>query len=211
MSFISSIKDLLSILAVVIPTGYAIYLWFRSKRGDISWRALQKAVKKLHRIMEADSYRPDHIVCIGRAGSIVGAMLSHTFGSPVIPMMVLTFDYQIEEVRPDRRRGREFSRREHLLESCAIPTGLQNVLVLGIDIMTGSTMKAGIQELTTRNAEHTATACLFWNENAGFKPTYYCEQRDRRLIYPWMADSFNRIYNIGKRTAESDRYIRRKT
>ena len=197
MNTLSLIKDLIAILAIVGPGVWALYVWIRSKKGDISWRALQKAIMKLHKKMDETSYRPDYIICLGRAGSIAGGMLSHQFGKPVIPIMALTFDYVIEDVHP-QHRGKEHARKEILLNCCTVTQGLQNVLVFGIDIMTGVTIKACLQELSKNNIGHSATACLFWNPNATIKPTFHSETRDKRLLYPWMSTSFLKVYNIEK-------------
>jgi hypoxanthine phosphoribosyltransferase len=197
MNAFSIIKDLISILAVISPAVWAIYLWIKSKKGDISWRGLQKAIIKLHKKMDENSYRPNYIICIGRAGSIAGAMLSHQFGKPVIPIMILTFDYIVVDVHP-QYRGKEYARKEVLLNCCTITQGLQNVLVFGVDIMTGVTMKAGLQKLSENNIDHSATACLFWNPNATIKPTFHAETKDKRLLYPWMSTSFLKVYNIEK-------------
>lgn len=197
VTILSIFKDILSILVIVIPAIWAVSSWVRSKRGGISWRAIEKAVEKLYQKMDAANYRPDNIVCLGRAGSIAGTLLSHRFGKKVIPIVVLTFEYTVSDVHP-QHKGKEHLRSEIISECCTVQEGLGNVLLLGIDIMTGSTMQVGLEELDKLKVAHSATACLFWHPDAKLKPTFYAEKRTTRLRYPWMSTSFWQNWGISR-------------
>ena len=188
MEIIHLTRDIFAILAIAFPAIWGIWVWLKTRRGDISWHALQKAVEKLHVAMANAKYRPNYIVCIGRAGGMVGAMLSHRFKQPVIPVIVLTFTYELTS------RGTAHDRKERLLACSTIADSVQNVLLLGVDVMTGETMKSGEEELKKHNIQEYKTACLYLNPISRRTPDYFVEKRTKRLQYPRMPNSFSETY-----------------
>lgn len=192
MSYLSTLKDFLYILAIAGPALWGAWSYLKSLRGDVSWRMLEKAVGKLHMKMEDEKYKPDYIVCIGRAGGVGGAMLSHRFRTSVIPIIVLTYSYDLLE------HGKAHERIEKLRECCSVKEGLQKVLLFGLDIMSGNTMLAAAKELEKRNIREYKTACLYWNPVAKLKPDLFAETRAKRPQYPWMLNPFSLIHESSR-------------
>lgn len=192
---VDTIANLLASLAIAVPVIGAIVLRLRTRWGHVSWRQVLKAIQNLHRKMSDAGYRPKCIVCIGRSGAIVGALLSERFGSPLIPIVVLSYDYA-KDVRSSKPEDRFILRPQQLVDFSTIKRNIDNVLLLGVDVVTGATMRSALEDLKKRGVLLSGTACLFWNPDATLQPQYYSSIRRVRPKYSWNSRGFRERYGL---------------
>lgn len=195
IAMLETLQAIAAIAAVVAPA----VLWatprIRERWGHISWAAVRRAVKDLHRHMYGAGYRPDYIVCLGRGGAIVGGMLSYLFGKPNIPIIVLTIDHRSSQLH-EGHRDKGLVRSDTVLGCGQIEEGLSNVLVLGIDIVNGGAMKAALAALESRRIAHSAIACVYMHPDSYIKPEFYARRKGGRLQFPWMSEPFERTWGM---------------
>lgn len=121
-------------------------------------------------------------------------MLSHCYASVIRLHIVNVWD---KGHQGDRKRG-------HLLreeELCSLKGQLEdsgvdpnNVLVLGVDVISGRSMKAALNCLERQGVTVSAVAALYWSSDeheirALIKKCYYHEEREREPRYPWVGPS----------------------
>lgn len=181
-------KDILSSLAIIVPAIAIAYRFMSEKFGRISWWEIKKGVKDLHEQMVRDDFSPKLIVCLGRSGSIVGAMLSGCFDN-MIPIVTLNFQYT-KDYPHSAKQGREHVRSEDLIDYCVLKPGIDGVLLLGVDILTGGTMAAAMEELKKRNIDDYSIACLYLHTNSKIMPRFFHKKKNIRPRYPWMTVPF---------------------
>lgn len=185
----------IQIIRLLLDAAGKLIPWWKNKprRGKLSWQKIEKDVFKLKDKMVADrNYRPNYIVCVGRAGAFVGGLLSHQFDPPVIPIIVLTFDYKIK-----KQRNGEIILQEPVFLSCGeIKEELKNVLVLGADVISGQTMRKCLEVLAVRKVRGIKTACLYRSSHAEVTPTYFVEKCSARPYYPWSKLTFDETHYI---------------
>ncbi len=182
------VKDVLSSLAIIIPAIAIAYRFLSEKFGRIPWWEIKKGVKNLHEQMVREDFSPTIIVCLGRSGSIVGAMLSGCF-EDMIPIATLNFHYTKDNPHPTKQ-SREHVRSEEFIDYCVLKSGIEGVLVLGVDILTGGTISAAMQELKKRNIDDYSIACLYLHTNAKVMPRFFYKKKNIRPRYPWMTVPF---------------------
>ncbi len=185
VKFLDVVGKILACLAILVPAIWAVISYVRSRFGRLSWRSIEKGIADLYGQMSSDNYTPSVIICIGRSGSIVGSMLSGCFERKMTPIVTISFDHRREH--PHHMRGKEYIRSEEFIDACSVKRGVQNALILAVDIMTGSTMKAALRELGRMGVSHSAIACLYWNPDAEVTPTFRYRERSSRPRYPWMS------------------------
>lgn len=182
------IRTGLAIAALVIPPSKYLYNKWRINRGDMSWRAVRKAVHKLKKQLDEKRVTPQCIVGVGRAGAIAASMLSHQFGTRYIPVVVLNFAYEM------RLKDGVLHRVPIPVDVNQIKEEMQDVLLLGADIMSGGTMVECMRILRERNITFTI-GCLFLNSDIALvKPKYFVEERGKRPQYPWMPMPHEKIF-----------------
>lgn len=189
-------KNALSIIAILFPAAWALWLNLRSRWGYVSWRKITKGVALLHQKMIGSSYRPACIVCIGRGGAIAGSLLSEHFGPPLVPIVVLSFEYP----KKMDSAGSEtvFTlRNPQVIDFSTIRADMDNVLVLGIDIVSGETMKQAIEELAKKQVRVSGSACIFWNPDALVIPKYHVFESKIRTRFPWSQRTFREKVKAG--------------
>jgi hypothetical protein len=83
-------------LAIVggIVSAWQIYLWLKPHR-KVSWREVEKGVLKLRDDLINKNYFPILIIGIGRGGSVIGALLSGSFGN--ISIIVIDRVYEMKK------------------------------------------------------------------------------------------------------------------
>jgi hypoxanthine phosphoribosyltransferase len=190
------LEKVLASAAVLLPAIWAVWTKARAKWGHVSWGSIIRATNSLCSKMTAVSYRPACIVCLGRAGAIAGAVLSERFGRPLVPIVVLAFDY-VETEAQNTSPTRLIYRRLQFVDFGIIKENVSNVLLLGIDVVTGSTMEQALEQLQKRGVTCSATACLFWNPEARIRPTFFVAERSMRARYPWHITTFSERYGFG--------------
>ena len=193
-------EKILASAAVLLPAVWAIWTKARKLWGHVSWGSIIRAANSLHSKMTSVNYRPSCIVCLGRAGAITGAVLSERFGRPVVPIVVLAFDY-VEVEAPNTSPAKLVYRRLQFVDFGIIKENVANVLVLGIDVVTGSTMEQALEQLQARGVTCSATGCLFWNPEARIRPTFFVAERSTRAKYPWHIATFSERYGLGNQTS----------
>lgn len=201
---LSALKDVVSIAAVVCPATWLGVRKVRERWGHLSWGSVAKTTARLHGKMVAAGYRPSYIVGLGRGGAVTGAMLSGRFAQPNIPLIVLTIDHGSSQL------NREFYekgvvRTERVSDCGLVHQGLENVLVLGVDIVNGGAMRAALSSLEEAGVKHSAIACLYMHPDAYIKPTFFGAARRGRLKFPWMAQTFERTWGIPRLPSEASR------
>ena len=193
---IDVVEKVLASAAVLLPAVWAVWTKARARWGDVSWGSITSASNSLHSKMGEVNYRPACIVCLGRAGAIAGAILSERFGRPIVPIVVLAFDY-VEVEAQNTSPARLTYRRLQFVDFGTIKENVDNVLLLGIDVVTGSTMEQALEQLQKRGVTCSATACLFWNPEARVRPTFFVRERSMRAKYPWHITTFGKRYGFG--------------
>lgn len=189
------LKNLAALLAVALPATWALWVKARSRWGYVSWRRIESRVQRLHEKMLAATFRPACIVGIGRAGGIVGSLLSERFGPPLVPVVILSFEYPMQE---SAGLNRHFALRvPQPVELTTITEEANDVLVMGIDVFTGATMKQSVEHLKGKGISIAGTACLFWNPDALLKPTFYVDHCAVRMKFPWNLQTFRERYGFG--------------
>ena len=183
MTLVTQIKEVLALAAIVVPVVLLGWSTIKKTLGRLSWRAIEHAVVDLDKQMTASGYQPDLIICLGRSGSIVGAMLSQCFNR-IVPIVTLSFRYYGDNPKPTPRRRKRLHV-EGLIDVCSVRQDLGEVLLLGVDIISGGTVEAALEELKKKNVTPSAVACLFWNPDATVKPRYYHKLCKSRRVYPW--------------------------
>ena len=166
-----------------------------SQQTMVGWTEVANAVTKLHENMKNRKYRPSYIVCMGRGGGVVGAMLSQKFEKPVVPVIVLTMDHRMGVDEKDSGLPGRY-RADGVNDCCAVKEGLNGVLLLGVDIITGTALQIGARELKQKGVTVTATACLFRRPGAALEPTFFAEECTGRYLYPWMKLPFHEVWGI---------------
>ncbi|MDX2043131.1 MAG: phosphoribosyltransferase [Acidobacteriota bacterium] len=188
-TFFDVIKTGLALVALITPPARYFYNKWRTNRGDMSWRAVKKAILKLKKQLDENNITPKCIVGVGRAGAIAASVLSHQFGTRYIPIVVLNFAYEM------RLKGGVLHRVPIAVDVSQIKEGLEDVLLLGADIMSGGTMVECMKVLDKRNCDVTAIACLFLNSDITLvQPKYFVEKRAKRPQYPWMPIPHEKIF-----------------
>lgn len=208
---LSVLKDALSILAILVPSVIALYKYTAYLHGRLSWREILKGIEVIHKKMNDDHYVPDLIICLGRSGSIVGSLLSGRF-KDLIPIVTLNFEYNLNRPLP-KENGKEYVRSEKLLNYCILRPRAQHVLLLGVDILTGSTMNAAIEELEKRRFADFRICSLFVFTDSGIRPKYYYKMVQKRPTYPWMVSPHWKSWSTvpGRSEVSKKNHFRRST
>jgi len=161
-------------------------------RQRVYWHQIKKGIRHLHRRMHDEGYTPTHIICCGRGGAIIGAMLSCRFND-VVPTTVVHVEsadrnYAVEE-------GVRLGRPGALIDSYPLPSGLRNCLLLCVDVVGGTTLSSAQDALEGNDCEITALSSLFWHPDAfeikrrSKGRLYWYKMRSRRQKYPWSGPS----------------------
>ena len=89
-------------------------------------------------------------------------------------------------------------RKSQFVDFGTIKENVNNVLLLGVDVVTGSTMEQAASELRSRGVQCSATACLYWNPDAKLRPTFFVGRRSERAKFPWNVATFRERYHLHK-------------
>ena len=187
-TIVRTVQAVLASLAILLPAAWGATIWIRRRWGRVSWHHIETATLKLHAKICERRYRPVWIVCLGRAGGVVGALLSEKFGAPIVPLAVLNFEYR--QQGPESSSSRVLLRTQRPVSITDFKNPGGDILVLGIDIITGETMMAALAYLKENGIASADCACLFWNPDGAVTPTYWVEKTNHRLTYPWNAKPF---------------------
>jgi hypoxanthine phosphoribosyltransferase len=183
MYVLSLVKELIAFGAIVVSILLVAWSVVRRTRGWLSWRAIEYATLDLDRQMTASGFQPDLIICLGRSGSIAGAMLSEFL--PQIPAVVtLCFGNRRNTPKPSIHASRQLQM-ESMIALCPLKESLKHILLLSVDIISGNTMNTALEELRKKDIAPTEIACLFWCPEASVKPRYYHKPCKSRRVYPW--------------------------
>ncbi len=79
-------------------------------------------------------------------------------------------------------------------DTCVPKQKLSNVLVLGVDVVSGQAIETAVEYMRTREVRSMKTACLFKNKVSAFKPDYWATETVGRLRFPWQVRSFEETY-----------------
>ncbi|MDR2981395.1 MAG: hypothetical protein LBV12_04020 [Puniceicoccales bacterium] len=198
---ITLIASIIATCAVLAPPFWLLAREILERFGHISWNSISRSVKILHEKMKSAHYRPDYIICTGRSGAVIGAMLSARFRQPNIPIIVLTLSYSLGENKP----GSLLLGKQRLdgINECIEFKGIRNVLVVTSDVMTGRSMELAIKLLELKDVQISATASIYINPNSTWNPTFTVHKYSGRLKFPWMMDTFDRTWNLDKNQQNS--------
>jgi hypoxanthine phosphoribosyltransferase len=167
----------------VIGFGASVYkayeVWFNLRR--FSWKEVDKYANKLIDKINEDQYQPDLIVTIGRGGAIIGAILSGNLSKHEneknIPLLGLDRVYKWED-------GNRIEIKNEMIDFQ--PLKDKNILLVASDVVTGSTMRFFIDEISAVKVNQVRTACLVKGMGSSFIPHYWGKEIPTNFIMPWM-------------------------
>jgi len=153
---------------------WTIYKWVQPYR-KISWKKVEKGVKRLKEELILTDYLPTLIVGIGRGGSIVGALLSGTLGN--IPILVIDRVYEWTDNQ----------RKESFCEEIRISKNIDKVLLVAGELHTGITAKKYTEYFKQLGAKEIRMLSFMKEPYPAFRPDYSFIETDRSNIrFPWM-------------------------
>ena len=164
---------LFSMLGGIVSV-WTIIKWVRPYR-KISWRIVEKGVKKLKNDLIKSNYYPSIIIGIGRGGSIVGALISGTLGN--VPIVV------IDRVYKWTNDGRE----DGFAENIKITKNIEKVLLVSGELHSGNTAKKYKEYFDKMGATEVRILTFMKEPFPTFKPDfYYIETDNSNVRFPWM-------------------------
>jgi len=158
-----------------------MYFWgdkvigFLKKRN--SWSKIRAGAKTLISKMNDDNYLPDVIVGVGRAGSILAALISGNLKAKKIPVTSIDLKYEWEN---------EQKRLDKILNLPSIST-IQNkrILICSGHVNSGNSMKLVKKELLAFKPIELKTAALFVSPVTSVLPDYHSYKANKKSRMPW--------------------------
>lgn len=167
------IMYLFSIIGGVVSL-WTIYQWLQPYR-HISWRKVEKGVKRLKEELIVSKYIPTLIVGIGRGGSVIGALLSGTLGN--IPILVIDRVYE----------WADNERKESFCEEIRVFKNINKVLLVSGELHSGNTARKYTDYFKQLGAKEIKMLTFMKEPYPTFKPDFAFIETDRSNIrFPWM-------------------------
>lgn len=158
----------------------------------LSWKNVDNLIASLKVQMNDENFQPTLIIGIGRGGAIVGSLLSGSMGH--CPLIVIDRKYSVGRMR-----------NAELYEKIKIETGLEKVLLVSGDVVSGDTISTYFDYFKKNlNAEDVKTAGL-WVYNHSRFAVDFCgiKSKGERLRMPWMSVN----YRMDKRSDEEQHNV----
>lgn len=153
---------------------WTLILWLKPFHR-ISWKKVEKGIKKLKEDLIKANYYPTLIVGIGRGGSITGALLSGTLGN--IPIIVIDRVYDWTDK----------SRKDGFCENISITKNIDKVLLVAGELHSGNTAKKYIEYFKSMGAKEIRMLTFMKEPYPTFNPDfYYIESGKSDIVFPWM-------------------------
>ena len=171
--------DLLTIVATIISVAASLitivlFFQFVRDRGRITWRVVERAMRKVMQEMDAEDYKPDLIIGVGRGGAIVGGMLAGNLGH--IPLFV------VDTILDRSRRVSEA--RVRYPDVCPQLAGQRVLLAIG-ELYSGEDLKVVCGYVDDREPADSRTLALFSHPAAGIRTDFLGKRTRRPLDAPW--------------------------
>jgi len=158
---------------------WQIIIWLNPRR-KISWREVKKGILQLRDDLVNENYHPTLIIGIGWGGSIIGTLLSETFGN--IPIIVSVHEWK------------NSCRNDSFFEGIHLTKSLERVLIVAGELHTGGTMKNYYEYFVALGAGQVKTLAFMKDSHPFFKPDFFylkSTNGDDRL--PWLiTDNYKR-------------------
>jgi hypoxanthine phosphoribosyltransferase len=171
--------NILLTVAGLATLAVAAWAWFRERFQGLN--EIERVGQKLIAKMEADGYRPDVVIGIGRGGAFTGGWLAGNFGT--FPMELVERMHEKNKTSPMTFINAE--KKFNYLRD-AWPSGTKALVVEGASAR-GNTLREfrKLQELYL--ADWDCKYCVFFdNRSSNFEVDYAGLVEDRvRQLYPW--------------------------
>ena len=181
---------------VSIPAG-AYYLWDRSKVNvprTVSWRMIERSVRRVIRELNADHFHPDLILAIGRSGAIYGGLLAGNLGN--LPMAIL--DRHLVWDRAAREYVADHSSEIRLSDDC------RTVLVVVGEVYSGQSLSVSLERIAPiLKGRDVRTASLVRSRSSNVRLDYVGYEVDRAVKPAWILDEAYKRFEVLPRKKES--------
>lgn len=168
-----------SILATASVLQGAMYI--KSKSNNcVSWRVVEKGVKKVLKDISDDAFVPDCIFPMGRGGCVIAGMISNKFRANAnIPI------YMVDRSLSTQNNVRDILIKDGFVKLIGTPGKV--LLVGGINASGGSLSKYQ-KWLAESGASEVRSAVLFTGHTSTVQPKYFYKKvaiEPKKLKLPW--------------------------
>lgn len=176
---------MVEILVTVVSIGASlvtIYVFVEKyrQRTSLTWRQMEKGLRRILADISRDGFSPDMIVGVGRGGGILASILAGNLGHK--PFIVLD-----TEISREQGVG-HVEIREHF--ECP-DLGRARVLVAVAELYSGYDLRAGLDYLKKASGEllEVRTVALVMNVTSIIEPDYVAIRTKYPLAAPWRLTS----------------------
>jgi uncharacterized protein len=177
---------LLGILGAV-ASAVSIYLFaeeIRSRRR-FGWKQVATLVREMLAEMQAQSYKPDLVLGVGRGGSILAGMLAGNLGH--LPLAVL-------DTVLDHPNG--ISQVTFRFPDCCPALRDKKVLVVVGELYSGEDLRHAIQFAQRRHPLEIKTASLLTHPATSVRPDFVGLESAKPLSAPWRISDEYRLHRL---------------
>jgi len=140
-----------------------------------TWKRITKGAKVIiENILKDDGYTPEIIIAGGRAGAILGGILSGNLQAKKIPLLCIDFSYEWHE-----------NRRKIIIHGGDLPIENKKVLLVVGEVHTGETLRELINTVNMYKPLEIKTASLFESGAEHLKPDYCSFKITGKQKMPW--------------------------
>ncbi len=165
-------------IGILASAYHAVKAW--RSASVLTWRKVDRLVKKLIKSISQDNYYPDTIIAVGRGGAIIGSLLSGNlpkeFKESNIPIVCIDRFYKWED---GNRVELDINPVDYLFFKN------KKVLLVAGDVISGETMRF-FKSKVDPYANEVRTACLLKGITTIFNPDYFAKEIPAEFETPWM-------------------------